>query len=56
MTDPRTHLTRRNGKWHIMARKGAEGAAEAAWVSLDGCPCQVTAIRVWLACLTTDKR
>jgi len=56
MTDPHTRLTRRNGKWHIMARKGAEGAAEAAWVSLGGCPCQVTAIRVWLACMAMDKR
>ena len=56
MTDPHTRLTRRNGKWQIMARKGAEGAAGAVWVSLGGCPSQVTAIRVWLACLTTDKR
>ena len=56
MTDPHTRLTRRNGKWHIMARKGAEGGAEAVWVSLGGCPGQYTAVRVWLACLTVDKR
>ncbi len=56
MTDLHTHLTRHNGKWHIMARKGAEGAAEAAWVSVGGCSSQLTAVRVWLACITVDKR
>lgn len=56
MTDPQTRLTRRNGKWHIMARNGAEGAAQAVWISLGGCPSQATAIRVWLACLTIGKR
>ena len=55
MTDLHTRLTRRNGRWHIMARKGAEGAAEAAWISLGGCSSQLTAVRVWLACLTVDK-
>lgn len=56
MTDQHTRLTRRNGKWHIMARKGAEGAAEATWVSIGGCTCHLTAVRVWLACLAQDKR
>jgi hypothetical protein len=56
MTDPHTRLTRHNGKWHVMARKGTEGAAEARWLSLGGCPCQIIAVRVWLACLTVDKR
>lgn len=56
MTDPNTRLTRRNGKWHIMARRTAQGVAEGAWVSLGGCTCHLTAIRVWLACLTVDKR
>ncbi|WP_171054681.1 hypothetical protein [Roseovarius arcticus] len=56
MTDTQTRLVRDNGRWHIMARKGAEGAAEAVWISLGGCPCQTTAIRVWLACLTMGKR
>lgn len=56
MTDPHPRLTRQNGKWHIMARKGAEGAAEAVWISLGGCMCQRTVVRIWLACLTVDKR
>tara|TARA_R110002012_G_scaffold319293_2_gene539326 strand:+ start:2312 stop:2482 length:171 start_codon:yes stop_codon:yes gene_type:complete len=56
MTDLHTRLTRRNGKWHILARKGVEGAAEAAWVSIGGCTSQVTAVRVWLACLRVGKR
>lgn len=56
MTDPHTRLTRHNGKWHVMARKGADGAAEARWLSLGGCPCQIIAVRIWLACLTVDKR
>lgn len=56
MTDQNTRLIRHKGKWHIMARKGAEGAAEGAWLSLGGCPCQITAVRVWLACLNADKR
>ena len=56
MTEPRTRLTRHNGNWHIMVRKGAEGAAEAVWVSLGGCPCQATAMRVWLACQAMEKR
>jgi len=56
MTDLQTRLTRRNGKWHILARKGLEGDAEAAWVSIGGCTSQVTAARVWLACLRIGKR
>jgi hypothetical protein len=56
MTDPLAHITRRNGKWHIMARKAADGAAGGVWTSLGGCGCQLTAVRVWLAVLMTDKR
>lgn len=56
MIDPHTRLTRHNGKWHIMARMGATGAAEVAWVSLGGCTCQLTIIRVWLACQRQGKR
>ncbi len=56
MTDLHTRLARHNGKWHIMARNGAEGAAEAVWVSIGDCTCHLTAVRVWLACLTMDKR
>ena len=32
-----------------MVRRSIEGAVEAAWVSLGGCTCHLTAIRVWLA-------
>lgn len=56
MTDPQIRLTRHQGKWHVMACKGAEGAAGAVWLSLGGCPCQMTAMRVWLACLTIGRR
>jgi hypothetical protein len=56
MADLKTRLTHRNGKWQIMVRKGANGVAGMTWVSLGGCPCQLTAMRVWLACHATDKR
>lgn len=56
MTDPHTCLTRRNGKWHIMARKVTHGAAQAIWIDLGGCGCPVVAVRVWLAYQRTDKR
>jgi hypothetical protein len=56
MTDPKTRLTRHNGKWHILARNTANGVTGAAWMSLGGCDCQLTAVRVWLACLKVDKR
>lgn len=56
MTEPHARLTRHKGKWHVLARKGADGAAEAAWVTLGGCACQYTAVRVWLACLAQGKR
>lgn len=36
-------------QWHIMARKGAGAATEAAWVSLGGCRSQIIALRVYLA-------
>ena len=42
-------LTRAAGRWHVMARKGAGVATEAAWVSLGGCSDQIVAVRVWLA-------
>ena len=56
MTDPHTRLTRRNGKWHILVRRGAEGAAGVVWTAVGGCPSQLTAVRVWLACLGQGKR
>jgi hypothetical protein len=56
MTDQRTRLTRRNGKWHIMARKVAHGAAQAAWIDLGGCDCPAVAVRLWLVCQGQDKR
>ena len=42
-------LTRVENKWHIMARRGAGAATEAAWISLGGCADQIVAVRVWLA-------
>ena len=42
-------LTKRGKRWHVMARKGAGAATEAAWVSLGGCPSQIIAVRVYLA-------
>ncbi len=42
-------LNRSAGRWHIMARKGAGAATEAAWISLGGCSDQIIAMRVWLA-------
>ena len=42
-------LGRKEGHWHIMAKKGAGAATDAAWVSLGGCPSQITAVRVYLA-------
>jgi hypothetical protein len=56
MTDPHTRLTRRNGKWHIIARKVAHGSAQAVWIDFGGCGCPVVAVRVWLACHGQDKR
>lgn len=52
----RYKLTRLAGKWHIMARKGAGAATEAAWVSLGGCPDQIVAVRVWLALMARGGR
>jgi len=34
----RYKLSKSARQWHIMARKGAGAATEAAWVSLGGCP------------------
>lgn len=56
MTDPHTRLTRRNGKWHIMARKVAHGTAQAVWIDIGGCGCPVVAVRLWLGCQGQDKR
>jgi hypothetical protein len=56
MNDRHSRLTRHKGKWQILARKGVEVTAGAAWVSLCGCSCQLTAIRVWLACQGQGKR
>jgi hypothetical protein len=40
----RYRLSRKANHWHIMARKGAGAATEAAWVSLGGCPSQIVAV------------
>jgi len=49
-------LSRDARRWHIMARKGAGAATEAAWVSLGGCPSQITAVRVYLALVARGGR
>lgn len=56
MTDPHTRLTRRNGKWHIIARKVAHCTAQAVYTDIGGCTCPVVAVRLWLATLTGGKR
>ena len=56
MTDLNARLTRHNGKWDIAIRRGAGGDAETVWLSLGVCACHKTATRLWLACLTVDKR
>lgn len=45
----RYKLSLKAKRWHVMARKGAGAATEAAWVSLGGCPSQIVATRVYLA-------
>ena len=52
----RFKLTPKGKAWHIMARKGAGAATEAAWVSLGGCASQVVTVRVYLALLTRGGR
>jgi len=49
-------LGRKASHWHIMARKGAGAATDAAWVSLGGCPSQITAVRVYLALMARGGR
>lgn len=51
MTDERlkARLTRQDGRWHVSVRKGAESAAQAAWLSLGGCGDHRVALRLWLA-------
>lgn len=56
MIDPQTRLIHHKGKWQVMARNGIEGTTGAVWVSLGGCACQFTAVRVWLACMAQGKR
>ena len=52
----RCKLSRKASQWHIMARKGAGAASEAAWVSLGGCPSQIVAVRVYLALIARKAR
>ncbi len=49
-------VTPKGKTWHIMARKGAGIATEAAWVSLGGCTSQIVAMRVYLALMTRGGR
>lgn len=52
----RFKLSPKGGTWHVMARKGAGTATEAAWLSLGGCPSQIVATRVYLALRTREGR
>jgi hypothetical protein len=49
-------VTPKGNTWHIMARKGAGIATEAAWVSLGGCASHVVAVRVYLALMARGGR
>lgn len=49
-------LSHKARHWHVMARKGAGAATEAAWVSLGGCPSQIIAVRVYLALMSRGGR
>lgn len=44
-------LTRKDRRWHLMARNGEGFAKDTTWVSLGGCPDQIVAVRVWLSLL-----
>lgn len=49
------HLVRlehRDGKWWVAVLRGAG----AAWVTLGGCSCQSTALRLWLAVVAQGAR
>lgn len=48
-------LERREDRWHVCVLRGAEGAAEAVWVSLGGCRAQLPALRLWLALLGREE-
>jgi hypothetical protein len=52
----RYKLAKCAGRWHVMTRKGAGAATEAAWISLGGCPSQIVAVRVYLALMTRRGR
>lgn len=52
----RLKLTSNGKAWHIMARKGAGTATEAAWLSVGGCTSQTIATRVYLALMTREGR
>jgi hypothetical protein len=51
MNDTRlkARLTRENGRWQVSVRRGAESAAQAAWLSLGGSGDVRVALRLWLA-------
>ncbi len=56
MRPQEVRLERRDGRWHVSVRRAAEGAAEAAWVSLGGCRAQLPAFRLWWALLLQRGR
>lgn len=58
MTDTRlkARLSRENGRWHVSVRRGAQSAAQAAWLSLGGCGDYRVALRLWLALIGEGGR
>ena len=56
MRPQEVRLKRQNGRWQVSVRRAADGAAEAAWVSLGGCRAQLPALRLWLALLAQGRR
>jgi hypothetical protein len=45
-----------NGRWHLWVRRGAEGAAQAAWLCLGIVGCRKTAVRLWLALIGAEQQ
>jgi hypothetical protein len=48
----RVRLEHRDGKWSVAVLRGAGDV----WVTLGGCSCQWTALRLWLAVVAQDAR
>ena len=49
-------IGREGGKWTVSVRRGAESAAEAAWLCLGGCGDPKVAVRLWLGLMGGSER